>query len=63
MGTIQRSNSSYINPIVPVIKKDGTIRLCLDARKLNEILIEDWECPEPAEIMFQNVKGRKFCQV
>ena len=59
MGIIQRSNSSYINPIVPVIKKDGTIRLCLDARKLNEILIEDWECPEPAEILFQKCKGTK----
>ena len=41
MGIIQRSNSRYINPIVPVIKKDGTVRLCLHARKLNEILLED----------------------
>ena len=29
MGIIQRSSSPYINPIVPVIKKDGTVRLCL----------------------------------
>ena len=45
MGIIQRSNRPYINPIVPVIKRDGAVRLRLDARKLNEILIEDWECP------------------
>ena len=59
MGIIQRSSSPYINPIVPVIKKDGTVRLCLDARKLNDILLEDWECPEPAEILFQRCKGIK----
>ena len=59
MGIIQRSSSPYINPIVPVIKKDGTVRLCLDARRLNEILIEDWECPEPAEVLFQKCKGMR----
>ena len=70
---IQRSSSPYINPIVPVIEKDETVRLCLDARKLNEILLGDWECPEPAEILFQKCKGIKimssldmtssFCQI
>ena len=59
MGIIQRSSNSYINPIVPVIKKDGTVRLCLDARKLNDILLEDWECPEPVGILFQKCKGSK----
>ena len=59
MAIIQRSSSSYINPIVPVIKKDGTVRLCLDARKLNDILLEDWECPEPAEVLIQKCKGIK----
>ena len=59
MGIIQRSSSPYINPIVPVIKKYGSIRLCLDARKLNEILLEDWECPEPVETLFQKCKGTK----
>ena len=73
MEIIQRSSSPYINTIVPVIKKDGTVRLCLDARKLNDILLEDWECPEPAEILFQKCKGIKvmssldmtnsFCQI
>ena len=60
MKITQRSSSPYINPLVPVIKKDGTVRLCLDARKLNEILLEDWECPEPAEILFQKCKGTKI---
>lgn len=41
---IERSTSTYINPIVPVIKKSGEVRLCLDARKLNEIIIPDYDC-------------------
>lgn len=57
---IQKSNSSYINPLVPVIKKDGTVRVCLDARRLNERLIEDWECPETAEVLFQGCQGVKI---
>ena len=60
MKIIQRSNSPYINALGPVIKKDGSVRLCLDARKLKEILIEDWECPEPVEILFQKCKGTKI---
>jgi hypothetical protein len=36
LGVVEPSNSPYSNPIVPVSKKDGSIRLCLDARKLNK---------------------------
>ena len=60
MGITQRSSSPYINPIIPVIKKDGTVRLCLDARKLNDILLEDWECPEPAEVLIRKCKRIKI---
>lgn len=41
---IERCNSTFVNPIIPVIKKTGEIRLCLDARKANEIIIPDYEC-------------------
>lgn len=44
LGIIERSNSTYINPIIPIIKKSGEIRLCLDARKINQILVPDYEC-------------------
>ena len=40
IGKIQRSCSSYMKSIVPVVKIDVTVRLCLGARKLNEILLE-----------------------
>jgi hypothetical protein len=38
-GVIERSDSPYNNPLVTVIKVDGSIRLCLDARKLNTIIL------------------------
>ena len=41
LGIIRRSNSPYINPLVTSLKKDGSVRICLDARKLNDIMIND----------------------
>ncbi|XP_031789070.1 uncharacterized protein LOC116418030 [Nasonia vitripennis] len=38
---IRRSSSNYISPIVPVFKKDGSIRFCLDARKVNDMFEDD----------------------
>ena len=38
----------------------GQYDTCLDARKLNEILLEDWECPETAEFLFQKCRGIKI---
>lgn len=38
-GVIEHSDSSHNNPILSVQKADGYIRLCLDARKLNSIIL------------------------
>lgn len=46
-GVIERANSPYINPLVTVIKKDGKVRLCLDATKLNSVTVPDFEGPPP----------------
>ena len=37
LGVIRHSNSEWCFQLVPVIKKDGTIRMALDFRPLNEI--------------------------
>lgn len=45
-GIIRCSRSPYNSPLVPVIKKDKTLRLCLDFRALNKV-IEDDRYPLP----------------
>lgn len=39
-------SSSWSNPIVAVKKPNGKIRVCLDARKLNEVTVKD-AYPQP----------------
>lgn len=38
---IEPSKSPVYSPIVPVCKTDGTLRLCLDSRKLNDLTVKD----------------------
>ena len=45
LGIIRPSQSNYISPMLVVPKKNGHIRLCLDVRKLNEKLMDDYESP------------------
>ena len=40
-GIIQRSTSPYASPTVLVRKKDGSLRLCIDYRKLNALTVKD----------------------
>ncbi|CAH2094977.1 unnamed protein product [Euphydryas editha] len=40
-GIIEESESEYASPILLVKKKDGTDRMCVDFRKLNDITVKD----------------------
>lgn len=53
-GIIEPATSQYINPMVVVIKKGGSVRLCLDARQLNKKLIAEYECPSPPHEILQS---------
>ncbi len=45
---IERSKSNKLSPLLVVLKKDGRLRLCIDARALNRLLRT--ECYEPPRI-------------
>ena len=40
-GIIQPSQISFFTPVVLVHKKDGSWRMCLDYRELNNLIIKD----------------------
>lgn len=60
MGIIEQGQSPYANPLVTVLKKDGSVRLCLDARKLNSVMIPQTDCPIQIDELLQQFHGAKY---
>jgi len=59
-GVIERSDSPYNNPLVTVIKADGTLRLCLDARKLNTIILPTRDASPPIDDILAKFNNKSF---
>lgn len=60
LGVISPSRSPWSNPVVMVAKKDGSLRFCLDARKLNDVTIKDsYPIPYISSIL-DNLKGARY---
>lgn len=57
-NVIEPARTDYINPLVVVRKKDSSIRLCLDARKLNEITKSQFDSPQGIDTMLAYI-GKK----
>ncbi|GFN80255.1 polyprotein [Plakobranchus ocellatus] len=55
LGVIEPSDSPYCFPIVVVKKKDGSMRLCIDFRKLNAVTVFDAENIPRQEDLFNKL--------
>lgn len=62
-GVIRESESPFSSPIVVVRKKDGTVRLCIDYRKLNLQTIKDAYALPKLEDTFSALSGSQWFSV
>lgn len=59
-GIIRPSRSNFHSPLVPVIKKDGKVRTCVDFRNLNQHVVND-SYPLPNNNILHHLgKGKVF---
>ncbi|RXN31336.1 Retrovirus-related Pol polyprotein from transposon 412 [Labeo rohita] len=62
-GIIRESESPFSSPIVVVRKKDGSVRLCIDFRKLNSQTIRDAYALPNLEEVFSVLTGSRWFSV
>ena len=60
-GIVEPSNSEFSSPPVLVRKKDGSVRFCIDYRKLNEKTVKDsYPLPRISEAIDSIGRDAKF---
>ena len=59
-GFIQPSKSPFGAPILFVKKKDGTMRMCVDYRALNEITVKNKYALPRVDELFDRLQGSRF---
>lgn len=60
MGIIEKSINMHNNPLIVVPKKDGTVRLCLDAREINKRINPEYERPEKIQELIRKFHGKPW---
>ena len=58
-GVIQRSTSAFSSPLSIAIKKDGSPRICLDFRRINDVTKKDAKCIPSVDELIDSLHGKK----
>jgi len=59
-GVIEESYSPWISPAVLVRKEDGTIRFCVDFRKLNAVTEKDFYSLSRIDDLLDRLSGNSW---
>jgi hypothetical protein len=59
-GILETSNSSILNPLTIIQREGKKIRLCVDARKVNQYTIPDYERTAPLQELLQRFEGARY---
>ena len=57
---IEYSQSPYTSPIVAIPKKNGKVRICLDTREINKMIINDRTSLGEIEEILKRFHGTKY---
>jgi hypothetical protein len=59
-GILELSESSFINPLTIVYWENKELRICIDAKRLNNVMLPDWARAPPMYEMLQQFYGVKY---
>lgn len=62
-GFIQPSISPWGDPVLFVKKKDGSLRMCIDYRQLNEVTIKNKYYLPRSDDLFDKLNARYFSKI